>query len=720
MDTSGSNFETLSQDKNVDSEIKKTLEVEGPNEHSNYEQLITNIKAIYEQGAETVSCEPVVRNDESTLFTSSGIQYLYGGFLRNEKLPKNPVFINQPVIRTNYFHSVQPDSYTSFVNPGVFKVNASEREHNQAKTKLISLIEKFSSNSKLDVVEEESVSNWSEDLQFPVLVSHITLNGLEVADAVFAPIVTTASGQLASISEFGLGRERIYYAREGQGLLDSIYGIEIDSDNIGVIDAIRTATLMAGNGVVPSSNNHGYQLRRFSKRIASENIDDKIEISKIISQSYSFWDDVVSLPETKETTSRIICHEVERNQGLALIQELSKENKTVPKVDVTRGLTRTLAALKNHGLEMDSPRLEISSNIPERTLVVCDYDNVAEKYTFPNFHLGSSENRIWHFAKSATEIPGIKVIITGPRWLPEHVPGALHFPQRLSSDSTQRFLAEFGKADYLFAGHEYFDKPEWTKPFKICADNLISYQLHPYEYKRPSFNARDSFLFCYSDEMMETYKDQKPIKSLLFHSGVGEEPRFDPNPNDQLVWMGRMDAEKAPHIAIAAARLLNKKIVMMGETVREPAYGKWLQPYLTETHVETTGILRGEEKMRTIAASRCGVYTVSAAFSEAGAGVLGEYLRSGVPIAGISWKGNDAVCEAVNTDPSFGRIIDASKCRDEDEIAKKLSFAIQECLEIDREKTYKYGNSIFDARKLVEGILNIVLSRSSVSQKFNS
>ena len=158
-----------------------------------------------------------------------------------------------------------------------------------------------------------------------------------------------------------------------------------------------------------------------------------------------------------------------------------------------------------------------------KKVIVCDYDN-PKKYTFPSFGFGSSEKRIWHFAKTLSEIPGYEVIITGPLWLPEYVPHSEYFPKRLDESTYEEFLETYGKCDYLFAGHEYFDKDEWVRPFEKCADILFSYQLHPYEYKKNSFNAKDKFLFCYSDEMLKRYKDQKPLKALLFHSGVHEKP----------------------------------------------------------------------------------------------------------------------------------------------------------------------------------------------------
>src|SRR3989344_7128803 len=164
------------------------------------------------------------------------------------------------------------------------------------------------------------------------------------------------------------------------------------------------------------------------------------------------------------------------------------------------------------------------NSLPKK-VIVCDYDN-PKGYTFPSFGFGSSEKRIWHFAKTLSEMSEFEVIITGPLWLRDYVPRAKYFSKRLDSSTTKEFLEIYGKCDYLFAGHEYFDKDEWVFPFQKCADVLMSYQLHPYQYTKKSFDAISKFLFCYSEQMVQIYKEQSPIKALLFHSGVDEEPFF--------------------------------------------------------------------------------------------------------------------------------------------------------------------------------------------------
>jgi len=335
----------------------------------------------------------------------------------------------------------------------------------------------------------------------------------------------------------------------------------------------------------------------------------------------------------------------------------------------------------------------------KKKVIVCDYDN-PQKYTFPSFGFGSSEKRIWHFAKTLSEINGYEVIITGPLWLPEYIPNVKHFSKRLDNSTYQEFLEKFGKCDYLFAGHEYFDKDEWVKPFEMCADILFSYQLHPYKYKKISFNQQNKFLFCYSDEMVEEYKEQKPIKSLLFHSGVNEDPYFTKDKKNYLLWIGRLDQDKAPHYAILASKKNGMKIKILGKSIYQPEYFEKYKQLFLLPHVEMIGTVFGKEKMKIISEAKCAVYTIDKNYHEAGAGVLGEILASGVPIAGMSWSGKDAICEAVDHD-DLGKISIMNQGFSDEEVVDKLSETISQCLTINSVNTFNIGSKKYNPKDLI-------------------
>ncbi|KKR72162.1 MAG: hypothetical protein UU15_C0034G0021, partial [Candidatus Levybacteria bacterium GW2011_GWC2_40_7] len=84
------------------------------------------------------------------------------------------------------------------------------------------------------------------------------------------------------------------------------------------------------------------------------------------------------------------------------------------------------------------------------------------------------------------------------------------FVKRLDESTADEFVCEFGKVDYLFAGHEYFGNPKYDQAFLRVANKLMSYLLHPYNFDGVVFDGKKKHLFCYSDEMVEKYKEQSP------------------------------------------------------------------------------------------------------------------------------------------------------------------------------------------------------------------
>lgn len=334
-----------------------------------------------------------------------------------------------------------------------------------------------------------------------------------------------------------------------------------------------------------------------------------------------------------------------------------------------------------------------------KKFIVCDYPNPLN-YTFPNFSLGSTEKRLWQIAKTVSEFNDFEVIITGPMWLSKYIPRAKYFPKRLNEETVDEFLDKFGKADYLFAGSEYFDKKNITGAFLKASTKIISYVSHIYDFSFNCFDRKSSFLFCYSNEIIEKYKNQKPIKTLLFHSGVNEKVYFTKKPKKYLLWIGRIDEEKVPHYALLAAEKMKMPIYVLGKTVLQPEYEKKYKKLFNSPLVKNFGVVTGPKKMKLISEAVCGVYTCNPNFIEAGAGTLGEMLCSGIPVAGISWKGNDAVCEAVNSD-KLGYVSLINSNMTEQQIVNSLVKSIKSSLLLDRKSIYDISNYRYNMNRLM-------------------
>jgi len=340
----------------------------------------------------------------------------------------------------------------------------------------------------------------------------------------------------------------------------------------------------------------------------------------------------------------------------------------------------------------------------KKRLVVCDYPS---KYTFPSFGFGSAEKRIWSLAKIVSESDDFEVIIAGPLWLPKYVPKAKYFEPRLDKNSVNMFLKKFGRMDYLFAGHEYFGKKEYEETFFKVARKLMSYQGNIYDYGKIAYDAKTKYLFCYSDEMMIKYREQKPFKVMSYHGGVNENYYLTNKPKNYLVWMGRIDTDKSPHYAILAAEKLKMPLYILGDSKYQKDYEKKYEKILRLPIVKRCGVVYGPPKIKFLSEALCGIYTVGPNYTEAGAGVLGEILRCGVPLVGMSWKGNDAVCEAI--EDNLGRVVIAKREMSEDEIAYKLSESVKFCIKnLDRRNIFKLANEKYNPVKLAKKMFSIV------------
>ena len=82
-------------------------------------------------------------------------------------------------------------------------------------------------------------------------------------------------------------------------------------------------------------------------------------------------------------------------------------------------------------------------------------------------------------------------------------------------------------------------------------------------------------------------------------------------------------------------------------------------------------------------------------------------MCAGIPIAGISWRGNDAICEAVNSE-KLGSVFVINNKINEDSIVSGLVTSIKHCMTLDRKTVYDIGNYRYDMNRLLREMFFIV------------
>lgn len=331
---------------------------------------------------------------------------------------------------------------------------------------------------------------------------------------------------------------------------------------------------------------------------------------------------------------------------------------------------------------------------------VCDFPG---SYAFPPAGYGGIERWLWAVAVGA-KAAGADVHLLGPGWRDDLGPGWTRKRVRLEDTTpgtaAARDLAATGY-DLLVVGHEYLTLPAWRRTRDTLDCDVATFQHNPdFQHAPDAFDGKRNRLYCYSPEMIERYAAHQPRPELAVHLGLGEaEPPAVKG--DDLVWVGRIDAQKAPHLALRAAELLGRRIHMVGP-VFDPAYVSRHERLFAAEHVQWGGELGGAAK--TAAFHRAGtfVYTYARDYVEAGAAVFGEALRAGTPVAALTWR--DGTCAEAALCPATGDTAVLPPEADDETAARALAEAITHTEDLDPAHVQAVGQQRFDAQRHFEAL----------------
>ena len=323
---------------------------------------------------------------------------------------------------------------------------------------------------------------------------------------------------------------------------------------------------------------------------------------------------------------------------------------------------------------------------------VCDFPS---DYPFPPAAYGGIERWLWAVAVGA-RAAGADVHLLGPGWIPDLEGEWVRNPVRLE-DVVPGSLAErelrSTAYDLLVVGHEYCSLPAWTRTRDGLDCDVATFQHSPsFRHTKDAFDGKRSRLYCYSPEMLDLYTDHQPISELAVHLGIGEEePRA--KAGCDLVWLGRIDRDKAPHLAARAAQFLGRRIRFVGP-VFDQSYVEEHERLFSAEHVEMTGELGGAAKIAALQAGAVFVHTYARTYVEAGAAVFGEALRAGTPVAGLAWR--KGTCAEAATCDRTGIVAVADPADDDEMAARQLAEAIVQAEDLDHQEVQAIARLRFD------------------------
>ncbi len=323
---------------------------------------------------------------------------------------------------------------------------------------------------------------------------------------------------------------------------------------------------------------------------------------------------------------------------------------------------------------------------------VCDFPG---SYAFPPAGYGGIERWLWAVAVGA-RAAGADVHLLGPGWLTDLENDWVRRPVRLeditAGSLAERELRDTGY-DLLVVGHEYPSLPAWTRKWNELDCDVATFQHSPvFQHADAAFDGRRSRLYCYSPEMIERYAEHQPITELAVHLGLDEEEPSAVAGSD-LVWLGRIDEEKAPHLAVRAAQILGRRIRVVGPVFDE-AYVRRHERLFSADHVKWIGELGGPAKTAAIRDASVFVYTYARTYVEAGAAVFGESLRAGTPIAALTWR--EGTCAEAALCDRTGVVTVADPAEDDETAAELLAVAIEQAQDLNHKEVQETGMHRFD------------------------
>jgi len=325
---------------------------------------------------------------------------------------------------------------------------------------------------------------------------------------------------------------------------------------------------------------------------------------------------------------------------------------------------------------------------------ICDYPSA---YAFPPYGYGGIERWLWATAVGASRC-GAEVHLIGPQWRAD-LPGMwARLPLRLEEirpgSAAFRYLNALS-LDLLVVGHEYPSLPAWRDTWRELGCDVVTFQHDPdFRHAADAFDGQRSRLFCYSAEMVERYRICKPYQAVSVQFGLNEETVPPAQNGHDLVWLGRLDGQKAPHLAACAAAKLGQRLRIIGTPVRDSRYTEAYRELTNAPHVELVGEVVGSEKLQFLSNASVFVYTSARDYVEAGAATFGEALRCGTPVAALAWRpgtcAENALCDQT------GSIAFADPELDDDAAAELLAEAIRRAQELPAVTVQEIGLTRFD------------------------
>lgn len=257
----------------------------------------------------------VVRDDERTLFASTAGQVyddlVYGKTVENDS---RRCVVLQPVVRLQSIGLIGSldGVSTSFVHAATECWNVQAEAHFNVLDQWLDLFSSLGLHvGGLCLKSKRADNDWAGRVVTSEMLK-VNYGGLEIGVANFFFNIPQAADTVATLSDIGVGLERLVWAvNKSPSYFDSIGPLSSVTILARVmLDAIRTATLIAASGVVPDHKNQGSKLRAMIGLVTNE--AQRLNLYEFVRYYHRQWSSLIDLPISREHAYSVIWREINR------------------------------------------------------------------------------------------------------------------------------------------------------------------------------------------------------------------------------------------------------------------------------------------------------------------------------------------------------------------------------------------------------------------------
>lgn len=335
----------------VDSEIDGTLRIDDSDKSKSL--FKTNLKNIklnsyknihsYFEYAATTTPDSVLRpSGDTTYFTSAGIQHVETLIREKGRLEKHLFAVAQPVVRSQYLDKVKEGISSSFIDYSVDFIGATPEDFIKICVDFFKLI--FSQGINKDDLRiriNKHYGLWGNK-RFSNIYLTTMYKTIELGECVYIYNYPVTNEIETPIVDVCFGVERLNW---GLQLTDhyfpefkKYYECIDDKDMVAaIVDTIRTATLIAGQGITPSHKDPGYRLRQLMKRFLSRTKGLSVDLEDLVRISFTYWKSWdVEFLLSENSIFNVLKKDDDRNYNLLFLDTLEKNGGSRIHTDVNK------------------------------------------------------------------------------------------------------------------------------------------------------------------------------------------------------------------------------------------------------------------------------------------------------------------------------------------------------------------------------------------------